>query len=74
MLISLLLEFYSYIVLASMVLTWLPVNDTTRSLTRLVGALPEPLLRPLREALPQGGQNWAPTVLYFGLVVLMRLI
>ena len=74
MLISLLLEFYSYIVLASILLTWLPVNDTTRSLTRLVGALTEPLLRPLRKALPQGGQNWAKTVLYFGLVVLMGLI
>ena len=69
-----LLEFYSYIVLASMVLTWLPVNDTTRSLTRLVGALTEPLLRPLRKALPLGGQNLAPAVLYVGLVVLMRLI
>ena len=59
MLISLLLEFYSYIVLASMALTWLPVNDTTRSLTRLVGALTEPLLRPLRKALPQRLQNRA---------------
>ena len=71
-----LLEFYSYIVLASMVLTWLPVNGTTRSLTRLVDALTEPLLRPIRKALPQG-DAWAPMaplVLYFGLVVLMRLI
>ena len=74
MLISQLLRFYSYIVLASMFLTWLPVNDTTRSLTRLVGALTEPLLRPLRKALPQGWQNFAPTMLYVGLVVLMRLI
>ena len=74
MLISLLLEFYSYIVLASMVLTWLPVNDTTRSLTRLVGALTAPLLRPLRKVLPQGGQNLAPVVLYGGLMFLMRLI
>ena len=53
MLIIQLLEFYSYIVLASMVLTWLPVNGTTRSLTRLVDALTEPLLRPLRKALRQ---------------------
>ncbi len=74
MLISPLLELYTYIVVASMVLTWLPVNGTTRSLTRLVDALTEPLLRPLRKALPQGGQNWAPAVLYFGLVVLRRLI
>ena len=69
-----LLEFYSYIVLASMVLTWLPVNGITRSLTTLVDALTEPLLRPIRNALPQGGQNLAPAVLYVGLVVLMRLI
>ena len=74
MLISQLLEYYSYIVLASMVLTWFPVNDTTRSLTRLVDAFPEPLLRPLRKALPPGGQNWATPVLYFGLVVLSGLI
>ncbi len=57
MLISQLLRCYSYIVLASMVLTWLPVNDTTRSLTRLVDALTEPLLRPLRKALPPGGSE-----------------
>ena len=74
MLISQLLEYYSYIVVASILLTWLPVNDTTRSLTRLVGALTEPLLRPLRKALPQGWQNFAPAMLYVGLVVLMRLI
>ena len=74
MLISQLLRCYSYIVLASMVLTWLPVNDTTRSLTKLVDALTEPLLRPLRKALPPGGQNWATAVLYFGLVALSRLI
>ena len=74
MLISQLLAFYTYIVAASIVLTWLPVNGITRSLTRLVDALTEPLLRPLRKALPQGGQNWAPVVLYFGLVVLRGLI
>jgi len=74
MLISQLLEYYSYIVLASILLTWLPVNDTTRSLTRLVGALTEPLLRPLRKALPQGRQMWAPTVLYVGVLFLRRLI
>ena len=72
--ISLLLELYSFIVLASMFLTWLPVNNTTRSLTTLVDALTEPLLRPIRNALPQGWQNFATFVLYFGLVILMRLI
>ena len=74
MLISQLLEYYSYVVLASMVLTWLPVNDTTRSLRSLVAVLTEPLLQPLRKVLPQGGQTWAPTVLYLGVVFLMRLI
>ena len=74
MLISPLLEYYSYIVLASMFLTWLPVNGITQTLTRLVGALTEPLLRPLRKVLPQGRQMWAPTVLYFGVLFLRRLI
>ena len=37
MLISQLLGFYSYIVLASMLLTWLPVHGITRSLAREVG-------------------------------------
>jgi uncharacterized protein YggT (Ycf19 family) len=70
MLISPLLEIYTYIVVASIVLTWLPVNGITQSLTRPVDALTEPLLKPIRKALPQGGQNWASMVLYFGLVVL----
>ena len=74
MLISQLLNFYSYIVIASMFLTWLPVNDLTRSLTRVVDALTEPLLRPIRNALPQGWQNFSTAVLYFGLVVLQGLI
>ena len=74
MLISQLLEFYSYIVLASMVLTWFPANGITRSLTTLVDALTEPLLRPIRNALPQGWQSFATFVLYLGLVILMRLI
>ena len=70
MLISQLLEIYTYIVVASIVLTWLPVNGITQSLTRPVDALTEPLLKPIRKALPEGGQNWAPMGLYFGLVVL----
>ena len=70
MLIGPLLEIYTYIVVASIVLTWLPVNGITQSLTRPADALTEPLLQPIRKALPQGGQNWAPMVLYFGLVVL----
>jgi YggT family protein len=75
MLIIKLLNLYLYVVLASMVLTWLPVNGITRALAALVHSLTEPALGPIRKVLPQGGGvDWSPTVLYIGVSLLIYLI
>ena len=75
MLIIKLLDYYSYVVLLSVILTWFPVSSTTLSLVKLANSLTEPVLRPIRNALPQGGKlDWAPAILVVGLQFLKGLI
>jgi YggT family protein len=75
MLIIKLLDYYSYVVLLSVILTWFPVSGTTLSLVKLANSLTEPVLRPIRNALPQGSKlDWAPLILVIGLQFLKNLI
>ncbi|MGI8661664.1 MAG: YggT family protein [Acidimicrobiales bacterium] len=71
------INLYVLVVFARIVLSWFPtapgtalagVNDFLRSLT-------EPLLAPLRRALPPMGMfDLSPMVLIFGLVILTQLV
>ena len=71
------INLYILVVIARIVLSWFPltpgtamaaVNDFLRSLT-------EPLLAPLRRALPPLGMlDLSPMVLTFGLVILAQVI
>lgn len=71
------INLYVLVIFARIVLSWFPttpgtalagVNDVLRSLT-------EPLLAPLRRALPPMGMfDLSPMVLIFGLVILTQLV
>ena len=64
------LEFYTMIVLATVILSWLrlpPANPVVQ----LLGALTEPFLKPIRKALPSsGGLDFSPIVLLLGVQIL----
>ena len=69
--ISYLITLYTYVIIAGVILSWLmafgvvnPYNPTVRTIDRALSALTEPLLRPIRNALPNlGGIDLSPIVL-----------
>ena len=72
-LIAALLDLYSLVVLAAVVMSWMRM-DTRHPLARMVYGLTEPALAPIRRALPlMGGLDFSPMVLLIALRVLRRL-
>jgi YggT family protein len=72
--LSLFLDAYSLVVLASVIVSWLnlaednPIVSVTRTLT-------EPLLSPIRRLLPSGaGIDISPMVLLLGIRLLKRVL
>jgi YggT family protein len=78
----LILQLYVYVIIASAILSWLVAfnvvnrhNDFVRSIWNLVTALTEPLLRPIRNAIPSfGGIDISPIILLLGIFFLQRVI
>ena len=74
MLLFRLIDLYSLIVLAAVVLSWIRV-DPRNPLVRIVHILTEPALDPIRRALPpMGGFDLSPMVLLIGLQLLKDLV
>jgi len=68
-----LIDLYSIVVLAAVVMSWIHV-DHRHPLAAIVYKLTEPVLAPLRRALPPvGGLDFSPMVLLIALRVLRRL-
>jgi YggT family protein len=69
--IGYLIQLYVYVVIASVILSWLmafgvvnPYNPTVRAIWQGLNAVTEPLLRPIRNMLPDmGGIDLSPVVL-----------
>ena len=72
--ISYLISLYVYIILASVILSWLmafgvvnPYNRFVASLAQALAAVTEPLLRPIRRMMPDlGGIDLSPIILLLG--------
>ena len=81
-LILVVLKLYSYVVIASAVMSWLvafnvvnPRNDFVRAIGSTLYKLTEPALRPIRSVLPDlGGLDLSPIVLLLGLFLAQSLI
>lgn len=73
-LIATLIDLYSLVLLATVVMSWLPV-DRRNPLTTLLNGLTEPALAPIRRALPpMGGLDLSPMVLLIVLQFLKRVL
>jgi YggT family protein len=71
--VATLIDLYSLVVLAAVVMSWLRV-DPRHQLARIVYRLTEPVLEPIRRVLPSaGGLDFSPLVLLIALRVLRRL-
>ena len=74
MLIAKLFDLYSFVVLAAVILSWLPV-DRRNPLAMIVRSLTDPVLGPIQRVLPPiGGLDFSPFVLIILLTLALKLI
>ena len=70
-----LIQLYSYVLLARIVVSWLPDIDRSNTLVQMLFQLTEPVLEPVRRALPRLGMiDLSPLVVFFGLHILARVL
>jgi len=73
-LLLLLLDFYSLIVIVSVVLSWLRLSPDN-PVVRVVTLLTEPVLKPIRKIMPDiGGFDLSPMVLLFAIWLLKSVL
>lgn len=68
------IQLYTYVVLASVILSWVRL-EPTNPVVRFVNALTEPVLKPIRAVLPSFmGLDFSPLVLLLALSLLRSLL
>ncbi|WP_237477319.1 YggT family protein [Lichenibacterium dinghuense] len=80
--VLLVLNWYSYLIIAMAILSWLVAfdvinfrNDIVRSIWRFLEAVTEPALRPIRRVLPNlGGIDVSPVILLLIILFVQKLI
>ncbi|NBJ10362.1 YggT family protein [Microvirga arsenatis] len=80
--ILLALQLYTYLIIASAILSWLVAfnvvntrNDFVRSIGNFLDAVTEPVLRPIRNILPNlGGVDISPIILILLIIFIQNLI
>ncbi|QRM29817.1 YggT family protein [Microvirga sp. VF16] len=80
--ILLALQLYTYLIVASAILSWLVAfnvvntrNDFVRSIWNFLDAVTEPALRPIRKLLPNlGGVDISPIILILLIIFIQNLI
>jgi YggT family protein len=80
--ISYLIDLYTYVIIASVIMSWLMAfgvinayNPMVRSIWQGLNAVTEPLLGPIRRALPNmGGIDISPLVLLLGCFFVQSVI
>jgi YggT family protein len=73
-LVATLIDLYSLVVLAAVVMSWVRMDPRRHPAARIVYTLTEPVLAPIRRALPLvGGLDFSPMVLLIALRVLRGL-
>ena len=69
------LSAYQLILLARVLMSWLPNLDPNNPIARFLYQVTEPVLAPIRSALPpMGGIDLSPLVVFLGISVLMQLV
>ena len=80
--ILLALQLYTYLIVASAILSWLVAfnvvntrNDVVRSIWTFLDAVTEPALKPIRRILPNlGGIDISPVILILLIIFIQKLI
>jgi YggT family protein len=80
--ISYIITLYTYVVIANVIVSWLmafgvinPYNPTVRAIWQVLNAMVEPLLRPIRNVMPNlGAIDISPIVLLLGLFFVQSVV
>ncbi len=66
---------YQLVLLARVLMSWLPNLDPNNPIARFLYRATEPVLAPIRSALPpMGGIDLSPLVVFLGISILMQLV
>ena len=76
------LDLYKWVIIAGAVMSWLIAfnvvnirHEFVRSIWNTLNALTEPLLQPIRRALPaMGGIDISPVILFLGVLLVERIL
>ena len=69
------LQVYQLVLLARVLMSWIPNLDPNNPIARFLYRATEPVLAPIRNALPPlGGIDLSPLVVFLGISVLMQLV
>ena len=75
MILSALLQIYSLILLARVLLSWFPNVDPNSPIVRFLYEATEHILQPIRRSLPRtGGIDFSPLIVLVGIQVLHSLL
>ncbi len=75
MLVYYALTIYQVILLARVLMTWLPNLDYHNPIVRFLMAATEPVLAPIRRLLPNtGGIDFSPLIVFLAIYLLMQLL
>lgn len=73
--VALVLQLFSMALLARALLSWLPDVDRNNPIIRILYDVTEPILRPVREMLPQTGMmDWSPFLVFVLIQVVIRVL
>ncbi|MFO7322483.1 MAG: YggT family protein [Chloroflexota bacterium] len=74
-LIFLILQLFQLVLLARVLLSWFPNIDRSNQIVQLIYDITEPVLKPVRELLPQTGMvDFSPLIVFLLISVLMRVL
>lgn len=69
------LHIYQLILLARVLMSWIPNLDQNNPIARFLYQATEPVLAPIRSALPpMGGIDLSPLVVFLGISVIIQLV
>jgi YggT family protein len=70
-----LLWIFEFVLLARILLSWFPNVDRSNPLIQLLYDVTEPILRPIRDMMPQTGMvDFSPLIVFLVIQVLVRIL
>jgi YggT family protein len=73
--VTILLWLFELVLLARVLLSWLPNVDRSNTIIQFIFDMTEPILRPIREILPQTGTiDFSPIIVFIIIQLFMRVL